>query len=251
MLVYCWTLKPALQNRSLIMSVDNLAIANLTERLGYEFKSSTLLVQALTHRSFAANNNERLEFLGDSALNFIIAHQLYQRFSKLPEGDLSRLRAQLVKESTLSEIALTLDIGDALKLGEGELKSAGWRRPSILADALEAIIGAVYLDGGFTSAESLILKIYQDKLVNIDPKSIDKDPKSQLQEYLQGKKIELPDYKVVSIQGEAHAQIFKIECLITKFGITTLGEGTSRRIAEQQAAQFALEKILEKNKDDR
>lgn len=233
------------------MSVDNLAIAKLAERLGYEFKSSALLVQALTHRSFAANNNERLEFLGDSALNFIIAHQLYQRFSKLPEGDLSRLRAHLVKESTLSEIALTLDIGDALKLGEGELKSAGWRRPSILADALEAIIGAVFIDGGFSSAEALVLKLYQEKLHNIDPKVIDKDPKSQLQEYLQGKKKDLPDYNVVSIEGEAHAQTFKIECVIAKLNVTTLGEGTSRRIAEQQAAQFALEKILEKNKDDR
>jgi ribonuclease-3 len=229
------------------MTIDSIAISKLTERLGYQFKKPGLLEQALTHRSFAPNNNERLEFLGDSALNFIVAHQLFQRFSKLPEGDLSRLRAQLVKESTLSEIALALELGDALKLGEGELKSAGWRRPSILADALEAIIGAVYLDGGFTSVESLILKLYQEKLENIDPKLIDKDPKSQLQEYLQGKKIDLPDYKVVSIKGEAHAQIFKIECVIEKFAISTLGEGTSRRIAEQQAAQLALEKI----KDDR
>jgi ribonuclease-3 len=229
------------------MTIDSIAISKLTERLGYQFNTPALLVQALTHRSFAANNNERLEFLGDSALNFIVAHQLFQRFSKLPEGDLSRLRAQLVKESTLSEIALSLELGDALKLGEGELKSAGWRRPSILADALEAIIGAVYLDGGFASVESLILKLYQDKLAQIDPKLIDKDPKSQLQEYLQGKKIDLPDYKVVSINGEAHAQIFKIECVIEKCAISTLGEGTSRRIAEQQAAQLALEKI----KDDR
>ncbi len=229
------------------MTIDSIAISKLTERLGYQFKTPALLVQALTHRSFAANNNERLEFLGDSALNFIVAHQLFQRFSKLPEGDLSRLRAQLVKESTLSEIALSLELGDALKLGEGELKSAGWRRPSILADALEAIIGAVYLDGGFASVESLILNLYQDKLAQIDPKLIDKDPKSQLQEYLQGKKIDLPDYKVVSINGEAHAQIFKIECVIEKCAISTLGEGTSRRIAEQQAAQLALEKI----KDDR
>ena len=229
------------------MTIDSIAISKLTERLGYQFKKPGLLEQALTHRSFAPNNNERLEFLGDSALNFIVAHQLFQRFSKLPEGDLSRLRAQLVKESTLSEIALALELGDALKLGDGELKSAGWRRPSILADALEAIIGAVYLDGGFTSVESLILKLYQEKLENIDPKLIDKDPKSQLQEYLQGKKIDLPDYKVVSIKGEAHAQIFKIECVIEKFAISTLGEGTSRRIAEQQAAQLAQEKI----KDDR
>ncbi len=220
------------------MSIDSLA-----KSLGYQFKTPALLTQALTHRSFSGNNNERLEFLGDSVLNFIIAHQLYQRFPKLPEGDLSRLRAQLVKESTLSEIAFSLNIGDALRLGEGELKSAGWRRPSILADALEAIIGAVYSDGGFASAETLVLKLYAEKLDTIDPKIIDKDAKSQLQEYLQGKKIDLPDYNVVSIEGEAHAQTFKMECVIEKLNITTVGEGTSRRIAEQQAAQLALEKI--------
>jgi ribonuclease III len=227
------------------MSLDKLAIENLIGRLGYQFKNPALLMQALTHRSFSGNNNERLEFLGDSVLNFIIAHQLYLRFPRLPEGDLSRLRAQLVKESTLSEIAFSLNIGDALKLGEGELKSAGWRRPSILADALEAIIGAVYSDGGFSAAESLVLNLYADKLANIDPKMIDKDAKSQLQEYLQGKKMELPEYGVVLIEGEAHAQTFKIECVIEKLNITTVGEGTSRRIAEQQAAQLALEKIIE------
>ncbi len=225
------------------MPLDSLAIDNLTGRIGYRFKNAALLTQALTHRSFSTNNNERLEFLGDGALNFIIASQLYIRFSKLPEGDLSRLRATLVKESTLSEIAISLRIGDALKLGEGELKSAGWRRPSILADALEAIIGAVYMDGGFSTAEALVLKLYEEKLANIDPKIIDKDAKSQLQEYLQGKKIELPDYNVVSVDGEAHAQIFKIECIIEKLNITASGEGTSRRIAEQHAALLALEKI--------
>jgi ribonuclease III len=225
------------------MSLDSLAIDNLIARLGYQFQTPALLSQALTHRSFSGNNNERLEFLGDGALNFIIANQLYQRFSKLPEGDLSRLRAALVKESTLSEIAFSLNIGDALKLGEGELKSAGWRRPSILADALEAIIGAVYSDGGFAAAEALVLSLYQEKLANIDPKIIDKDAKSQLQEYLQGKKMELPDYNVVSIEGEAHAQTFKIECVIEKLNITTVGEGTSRRVAEQQAAQLALDQL--------
>lgn len=225
------------------MSPDSLAIANLRAHIGYQFNSAALLSQALTHRSFASNNNERLEFLGDSVLNFIVAHQLYNRFDKLPEGDLSRLRAALVKESTLSEIAVSLNIGEALKLGEGELKSAGYKRPSILADALEAVVGAVYLDGGFAAAEALVLKLYAQKLASIDPKMIDKDAKSQLQEYLQGKKIELPDYNVASIEGEAHAQTFKIECVIQKLHISTVGEGTSRRIAEQQAAQFALEVI--------
>jgi ribonuclease III len=231
------------------MSADNTATPHLKALIGYQFNSAALLSQALTHRSFAANNNERLEFLGDSVLNFIIAHQLFNRFNKLPEGDLSRLRAALVKESTLSEIALSLQVGESLKLGEGELKSEGWKRPSILADALEAIVGAVYLDGGFAAAETLVLKLYAQKLANIDPKIIDKDAKSQLQEYLQGKKIDLPDYNVVSIEGEAHAQTFKIGCVIQKLHISTVGEGTSRRIAEQQAAQLALDQLaLEKIK---
>lgn len=220
-----------------------MSLASLQSSIGYTFNTTTLLQLAVTHRSFSGNNNERLEFLGDSVLNFIVAHQLYQRFPKLPEGDLSRLRAQLVKESSLCEIALTLNLKDYLKLGEGELKSAGWRRPSILADALEAIVGAVYMDGGFVAAEVVVLKLFAQKLSTIDPKAIDKDAKSQLQEYLQSKKIELPDYMVVSIEGEAHAQSFKVECVINKLNITTLGEGTSRRNAEQQAAQLAMEKI--------
>jgi ribonuclease-3 len=225
-----------------------MSLDSLIKGIGYQFKNPALLMQALTHRSFAANNNERLEFLGDGALNFIIANQLYIRFSKLPEGDLSRLRAQLVIESSLAEIAFSLNIGDVLKLGEGELKSAGWRRPSILADALEAIIGAVYVDGGFSAAEALVLKLYEEKLAIIDPKVIDKDAKSQLQEYLQGRKIELPDYNVVSIEGEAHAQTFKIECIIEKLDISTIGEGTSRRVAEQQAAQLARGKLIKSKK---
>ena len=220
-----------------------MSLDSLVKHIDYPFKNPALLTQALTHRSFSGNNNERLEFLGDGVLNFIIAHQLYQRFPKLPEGDLSRLRAQLVKESTLAEIAFSLNIGDALKLGEGELKSAGWRRPSILADALEAIIGAIYIDGGYHAAETLVLKLFEEKLGVIDPKVIDKDAKSQLQEYLQGRKIELPIYNVLSIEGEAHEQTFKMQCTIEKLNITTVGEGTSRRIAEQSAAQLALEAI--------
>lgn len=220
------------------MSFDSLA-----KRIGYPFRDAKLLAQALTHRSFSASNNERLEFLGDGVLNCIIAHQLFKRFPKLPEGDLSRLRAQLVKESSLAEIATELNIGDALKLGEGELKSAGWRRPSILADAVEAIIGAAFLDGGFAEAEKLVLKLYDEKLATIDPRIVDKDPKSQLQEYLQGKKIDLPDYQVIQIEGEAHAQTFKVECVVEKFNIRTQGEGASRRAAEQQAAQLALAQI--------
>ncbi|WP_047541576.1 ribonuclease III [Methylotenera versatilis] len=225
-----------------------MILDSLASRLGYQFKNAALLAQALTHRSFSANNNERLEFLGDGALNFIIANQLYNRFNKLPEGDLSRLRAQLVKESTLCEIAISLNVGESLKLGEGEMKSAGWKRPSILADALEAIVGAVYIDGGHLAAEALVLQLFSEKISQIDPKIIDKDAKSQLQEYLQAKKIALPDYNVVLIEGEAHAQTFKIACNIQALNINTVGEGTSRRNAEQQAAQLALDKILDNTK---
>lgn len=213
---------------------------DLSKKLSYSFVNNGLLTQALTHRSYSGQNNERLEFLGDGALNFIIANQLFQRFPKSAEGDLSRLRAQLVKEVTLSEIAFTLNLGDALRLGEGELKSAGWRRPSILADALEALIGAIYLDGGFPAAEAFVLDLYTKKLETIDPNIIDKDPKSLLQEFLQSKKIAVPEYTVTHTEGEAHAQMFIVECLVQKLNIRTVGEGTSRRIAEQQAAQFAL-----------
>jgi len=214
--------------------------------LHYAFKNQQLLTQALTHRSFAAHNNERLEFLGDGVLNFMIAHQLYNRFPTLSEGDLSRLRALLVKESTLSEIAIDLNLGQVLKLGEGEMKSGGWRRPSILADALEAIVGAAYLDGGIVAAEQLVLQFFSEKLETINPKMIDKDAKSLLQELLQSKKTALPQYTVTATVGEAHAQHFEVSCFIEKYQLTTMGAGASRRIAEQQAAHIALQQ-LEKN----
>lgn len=217
-----------------------MTLQAFASRLSYQFKKPGLLTQALTHRSFGALNNERIEFLGDGALNFIIAHQLYLKFSNLPEGDLSRLRAQLVKESTLSELANQLDIGSALKMGEGELKNAGWKKPSILADALEAIVGAIYLDGGHAAAEAFVVQLFQDKFATIDPKVIDKDPKSLLQELLQSQKKPLPEYIVQNISGEAHAQTFSVECVIEKLNIRATGEGASRRIAEQQAALLAF-----------
>lgn len=221
---------------------------SLVRQLAYDFKDKQLLMQALTHRSHSVSNNERLEFLGDGVLNFLIAHQLYQRFPKLPEGDLSRLRAQLVKEQTLSEVAISLDVGEFLRLGEGELKSGGWRRPSVLADAMEAIIGAVFLDGGYPAAEALVKRLFLPRLESIDPKAIGKDAKSLLQEFLQGRKIDLPEYTVQATEGEAHCQIFHVSCHIAKFQITTDGKGSSRRTAEQQAAQLAYEQLLEKGK---
>ncbi|HLD09567.1 MAG TPA: ribonuclease III [Methylophilaceae bacterium] len=215
----------------------------LASLIAYDFQNKSLLIQALTHRSHSGANNERLEFLGDGVLNFIIAHQLFQRYPKLSEGDLSRLRAQLVKESTLSEIAITLNIGESLRLGEGELKSSGWRRPSVLADALEAIIGAVFIDGGFAATEAFVVNIYTPLFKQINPKSIGKDPKSLLQEYLQGRKMDLPEYTVLATEGDAHCQVFRVECHIPKLKITAHGEAASRRSAEQQAAELAYNKI--------
>lgn len=224
---------------------ETARLAGLVRQIAHDFKSLSLLTQALTHRSYASANNERLEFLGDGVLNFVIAHQLYQRYPKLPEGDLSRLRAQLVKEPTLSEIAQELGLGEYLRLGEGELKSGGWRRPSVLADALEAIIGAAFLDGGFAAAEAVVLRLYTPLLGSLNPNLITKDPKSQLQEYLQGQKISLPEYQVTAIEGEAHNQTFRVECFIPKHEVRTQGEGPSRRIAEQQAARLAYEQLLQ------
>lgn len=216
----------------------------LERLIDYQFKNQALLQQALTHRSHSGQNNERLEFLGDGVLNFIIAHQLFLRFPKLSEGDLSRMRALLVKEPTLGEVALSLNLGDHLRLGEGELKSGGWRRPSVLADALEAIVGAAYLDGGFDAAEQMVVRLFTPLLEKLDPKSIGKDPKSLLQEYLQGRKIDLPEYKVTATEGEAHCQTFRVECHIGKLNISTSGEGSSRRAAEQQAAEIAYKKVM-------
>jgi ribonuclease-3 len=200
---------------------------------------------ALTHRSFSAQHNERLEFLGDSVLSFLIAEELYKRFPRIDEGDLSRLRAQLVKESSLSGIATSIGLGDFIRLGEGELKSAGWRRPSILADTFESIIGAIYLDGGIEPTHQFVLRFFENQLNEIDPKLIQKDPKTLLQELLQSKKSDLPIYTVVSIEGEAHSQTFTIECIIKKSNIKTQGIGNSRRIAEQEAASKAYQLMLE------
>ena len=210
-------------------------------RLAYEFRDAALLRQALTHRSHGAPHNERLEFLGDGLLNFVVARLLYEQFSKLPEGDLSRLRASLVNQQTLSELATSLYLGDHLRLGEGELKSGGFRRPSILADAFEAIIGAVFLDGGFAAAESVLAGLYRPLLEKADPASLGKDPKTRLQEYLQARRLALPQYSIVEVSGEAHDQHFRVECAIPELGVASLGEGPSRRAAEQEAARTAYE----------
>ena len=224
--------------------MDKERQASLSRIIHYTFQDASLMMMALTHRSFNAQHNERLEFLGDSILSFLIAQELYQRFPKIDEGDLSRLRAQLVKESSLSSIATSMGLGDFIQLGEGELKSAGWRRPSILADTLEAMIGAIYLDAGIEPAHQFVLRFFEKQLNEIDPKLIQKDAKTLLQELLQSQKSDLPIYTVVSIEGEAHSQSFTIECIIKKSNIKTQGIGQSRRIAEQEAASKAYQLML-------
>jgi ribonuclease-3 len=213
----------------------------LQERLGYRFASEALLRQAMTHRSFGSVNNERLEFLGDSVLNCSVASLLYQRFPKLDEGDLSRVRANLVKQQTLFEIAQRLEISGGLLLGEGEQKSGGFKRPSILADTLEALFGAIMLDGGFEAAQQAIHRLYDPVLRNVDPNTLGKDAKTLLQEWLQSRKIPLPVYLVVATHGAAHNQLFEVECSVPRLSIQVLGSGASRRAAEQAAAKRALE----------
>ena len=215
----------------------------LQDGLGYRFQNARLLQQALTHRSHGTPHNERLEFLGDGVLNCLIAAELYTRFATLREGELSRLRASLVREQRLHELAARLSLGDHLRLGEGELKSGGFRRPSILADALEAMIGAVFLDGGFEAARQVVAGLYQPLLETLDPKGTAKDPKTQLQEWLQGRKLSLPHYSVIATHGAAHDQRFEVECLIRELELRTVGTGPNRRLAEQEAARVAFERL--------
>ncbi|CAB5287975.1 MULTISPECIES: ribonuclease III [Burkholderia] len=221
-----------------------MPLSQLESRLRYEFRNAELLRQALTHRSHSATHNERLEFLGDSVLNCAVAALLFQRFGKLDEGDLSRVRANLVKQQSLYEIAQALNISEGLRLGEGELRSGGFRRPSILADAFEAIIGAVFLDGGFEAAQGVIKRLYVPILDHIDPRTLGKDAKTLLQEYLQGHKIALPTYTVVATHGAAHNQQFEVECTVPKLDVKVSGSGASRRAAEQAAAKKALDEVM-------
>jgi len=211
----------------------------LSRELEHRFNDPALLRTALTHRSHSAQHNERLEFLGDSVLNCIIADELYRRFPRLAEGELSRARALLVRQQTLFERAEAMGLGDALLLGEGELRSGGKQRPSILADALEAIIGAVYVDAGFDAAHEFVRRIFEPVLEAADQTVLGKDPKTLLQELLQSRHLPLPQYAIVATEGEAHRQRFKVECSIPSLSIRAVGEGLSRRAAEQSAADSA------------
>jgi len=218
-------------------------LAELERRLGHQFRDPDLARQALTHRSFGAPHNERLEFLGDSLLNCAVATILYERFPQLPEGDLSRLRAALVNQRSLSEAAVKLGLGDRLRLGEGELKSGGFRRESILADALEALCAALYLDGGLDAARLGMLRWLESGLPNEQLLGELKDPKTQLQELLQARGLPLPRYSIESVEGELHAQLFRVRCEVEPLNARAEGEGSSRRRAEQAAAARVLEQF--------
>ncbi|AVS73518.1 ribonuclease III [Paracidovorax cattleyae] len=223
------------------------SLSALQDRLQHAFSDPSLLQRAITHRSFSADHNERLEFLGDSVLNLAVSSLLYQRLSDLPEGDLSRVRANLVRQEALHGLALGLQLPQVLRLGEGETKSGGKQRPSILADALEALIGAVYLDAGYQCAEALVHRLYQDVEINPRMQAAEKDAKTALQEWLQGRKMKLPQYRVVATVGAAHRQTFDVECDIPELGLTERGIGGSRRAGEQAAAAAMLATLKAKH----
>ncbi|SIO03160.1 ribonuclease III [Salinivibrio sp. ES.052] len=222
-------------------------MTKLTDKLqrdtGYQFSNAALLELALTHRSANGTHNERLEFLGDSILSFVIAEELYHRFPKVDEGDMSRMRATLVRGNTLAEIGREFSLGEVMRLGPGELKSGGFRRDSILADAVEALIGAIFLDSDINKARDIILLWYQNRLDTIEPGASQKDPKTRLQELLQGKRQPLPSYTVMKVRGEAHNQEFTVECQVSGLERSVIGKGSSRRKAEQAAAELALQKL--------
>ncbi|HVY81720.1 MAG TPA: ribonuclease III [Steroidobacteraceae bacterium] len=213
------------------------------EKLAYEPRDSALFVAALTHRSASGRNNERLEFLGDAVLNLVVAEHLYRAFPECTEGDLSRLRARIVSSEPLAEVAASISLGDVLKLGSGELKTGGFRRKSILADALEAVCGALFLDGGLDVARRVIERLFESRIASLPPPDALKDAKTRLQEYLQSHGYALPRYTVERVEGEAHAQVFWVSCEVLGLGVRAEGSGSSRRRAEQEAAGRILQQI--------
>jgi ribonuclease-3 len=215
-------------------------IASFESRLGYRFRGAALLQQALTHRSYGTPHNERLEFLGDGVLGCIIAEELYARFPEIPEGALTRLRASLVREEALAQLAKELGLAEVVRVGDAELTVGRGARPSILADALEAVFGAIFLDGGYDAARGAILRAYDRALAGISPEATTKDAKTRLQELMQARRRPLPEYRVVATSGAAHKQVFEVECLLPDLGLRAIGSGTSRQRAEQRAAEALL-----------
>lgn len=216
------------------------ALQSLQGRLGYRFADDSLLQRALTHRSFGAGHNERLEFLGDAVFNLAVSRLVYDRHAASDEGDLTRVRAHLVREESLHRAAIALGLPEALRLSEGELRAGGARRPSILADALEAVIGAVFLDGGYEPALALVRRLFGEVIEAVEADSWTKDPKTELQEWLQGRRLPVPAYRIVATRGEKHAQTFEVECAVATLGLAENGDGRSRRAAEQEAARRML-----------
>ena len=223
----------------------------LAGRIGHAFRRPELLARALTHRSHGATHNERLEFVGDAVLNCAVAALLFERFPAIPEGELSRVRASLVNRDTLARLARGLSLGAELSLGEGEVRSGGGERPSILADALEAIFGAVFVDAGFDAARAIVERVYAAEFADLDPAALGKDPKTRLQEWLQARRIPVPEYAVTGVEGEAHAQTFTIECRVPSLAIVATGTGTNRRAAEQDAAAAAFARAVAATGDAR
>ncbi len=222
----------------------------LQSRLGHRFADARLLSRALTHRSFGADHNERLEFLGDAVLNLAVSTLLYERFSGSDEGDLTRVRAHLVREDSLYRAALSLGLSDVLRLSEGEARGGGSQRPSMLADAVEALIGATYLDGGFEAATRLVRQLFGELIAGSEVESWSKDAKTELQEWLQARRIPVPAYRIVATRGQAHAQIFDVECAVAALGLAEQGEGRSRRSAEQEAASAMLARLKANDQPD-
>jgi len=226
----------------------NDSIARISRNFGYQFNNTSLLEQALTHRSSGKNNNERLEYLGDAILGFVIAELLYKKFPTASEGVLTRLRATLVRKETLAKLSKEMELGQFILLGSGEKKSGGWRRDSILANTLEALIGAMYLDSGHDTCRKYISELYQEQLADLSQDELAKDPKTELQEYLQAQKKTLPVYQVITENGEAHARTFTVECQIDGLDSVFVADGKSKRSAEQSAAKKALDLLLPEDK---
>ena len=225
-------------------------LQSLQQRLGYRFTQPALLARALTHRSYSADHNERLEFLGDAVLQTAVSAMLYERFAGSDEGDLTRVRAHLVREDSLHRLALALGLPEVLRLSDGEARGGGAQRPSILADALEALIGAAYLDGGFAPAQALVQHLFGETIATAEVDSWSKDAKTELQEWLQARKLPVPAYRIVATRGQAHAQTFDVECAVAPLGLTEHGEGKSRRVAEQEAARRMLAALKDSDRPD-
>nr|WP_316640591.1 ribonuclease III [uncultured Roseateles sp.] len=223
-------------------------LETLQDRLGYRFKQPALLKRALTHRSFGADHNERLEFLGDTVLSLAVSSLLYERFQGSDEGDLTRVRAHLVREDSLHRLALGLGLPQVLKLSEGEARGGGAQRPSILADALEALIGAAFVEGGYEAAQGVVQRLFADVIANTGMDNWAKDPKTELQEWLQARRLPVPDYRIIETRGQAHAQTFAVECVVPALAVTQSGEGRSRRAAEQDAAKRVLDELKSRDR---